>query len=52
MRSQGKTPAKKLYRAPKMTILGPLEAMTQQDKKLGVSDGIFLLGVGDIQNNS
>ena len=50
MRSQGKTPAKKLYRAPKMTILGPLEAMTQQTiKQLGLSDGFTFLGqpIGD-----
>lgn len=40
------------YEAPVLKVIGPLHELTLQDKKAGMSDGYFLLGVGPITNAS
>ena len=40
------------YRAPSLSILGSLYERTLQEKVAGMSDGMFLLGVGPITNAS
>ena len=40
------------YVAPALAVLGPLHERTLQDKKSGLSDGIYLLTVGPLTNNS
>ncbi len=40
------------YRAPSLSILGSLYERTLQEKVAGLSDGLFLLGVGPITNAS
>jgi hypothetical protein len=40
------------YEAPKLTVLGSVEGLTeQQDKKFGASDGFTFMGIS-ITNNS
>jgi hypothetical protein len=40
------------YVAPALAVLGPLHERTLQDKKSGLSDGMYLLTVGPLANNS
>lgn len=53
MRLHEKAPAKKSYTTPKMTVLGPLEEMTQQRiKDFGLEDGYTFQGtpIGDVSS--
>jgi hypothetical protein len=40
------------YEPPALKVIGPVHELTLQDKKSGMSDGYFLLGVGPITNAS
>jgi hypothetical protein len=40
------------YEPPALKLIGQVHELTLQDKKSGLSDGYFLLGVGPITNAS
>lgn len=52
MNKADKLKSKKNWSAPALKVYGTVEEITKQDKTLGSSDGVFLLGIGDIGNAS
>ena len=40
------------YEAPEVIVLGSFAESTLQDKTAGLSDGVYLLTVGPLMNNS